>query len=63
MEISQRVWELLCGHYFHFEFFAKGYNSVKNVGEVMALVLCAPFDDALHLYQHSKVRENISKGF
>ena len=29
--------------------FAKGHNSVKNVGGVMVLVLCMSLDDALYL--------------
>ena len=29
--------------------FAKGHNSVKNVGGVMVLVFCMSFDDALYL--------------
>ena len=33
--------------------FAKGHNSVKNVGGVMVLVLCMFFDDDLYLYQGS----------
>ena len=33
--------------------FAKGHNSVKNVGGVMVLVLCMSFDDALYLYKIS----------
>ena len=33
--------------------FAKGHNSVKNVGGVMVLVLCMSSDDALYLYQVS----------
>ena len=31
--------------------FAKGHNSVKNVGGVMVLVVCTSYDDALYLYQ------------
>ena len=31
--------------------FAKGHNSMKNVGGVMVLVLCTFFDDALYLNQ------------
>ena len=33
--------------------FAKGHNSVKNVGEVVVLVLCMCFDDASYLYKVS----------
>ena len=33
--------------------FAKGHNSVKNVGGVMVLILCVSFDDALYLYEVS----------
>ena len=33
--------------------FAKGNNSVKNVGGVMVLVYCMSFDDASYLYQVS----------
>ena len=33
--------------------FAKGHNSVKNVGGVMVLGLCMSFDDALYLYKVS----------
>ena len=33
--------------------FAKGHNSVKNVGGVMILSLCTSFDNALYLYQNS----------
>ena len=31
--------------------FAKGHNSIKNVGGGMILVLCMSFDDALYWYQ------------
>ena len=30
--------------------FAKGHNSVKNVGGVMVFVFCMSFDDALYFY-------------
>ena len=33
--------------------FSKGSNSIKNVGRVMALVLCTLSDDALYLYKVS----------
>ena len=33
--------------------FAKGHNSIKNVGGVMVLVLCMSFDDALYWYKVS----------
>ena len=34
--------------------FAKGHNSVKNLGGVMVLVLFTSFDDAIYLYQGSR---------
>ena len=37
--------------------FAKGHNSVKNVDEVMVLVLCTPL---MMLYICTKVHGNIS---
>ena len=33
--------------------FAKGHNSIKNVGGVMVLVLCMSCNDALYLYRGS----------
>ena len=33
--------------------FAKGHNSVQNVGGVMVLVLCTSFDDALYWFKVS----------
>ena len=33
--------------------FAKGHNSVKNVGGILVPVFCMSFDDALYLYQGS----------
>ena len=40
--------------------FFKGNISVKNVGEVMVLVICKLSDSASYLYQ---ICENVSKGF
>ena len=33
--------------------FAKGHNSIENVGGTMELVLCMSFDDALYWYKVS----------
>ena len=41
------------GLIFLFSGFSKGYNSVKNVGRVMVLVLCISTDHALYLYKVS----------
>ena len=30
--------------------FAKGHDSVKNIGGVMVFILCMSFDDALYVY-------------
>ena len=50
MKVSQKVSELLSRHISQLKF-SKGHNSVKIVGKVTTLVLCALPDGALYLYQ------------
>ena len=48
-KISQRISELLSGHYFNTKIY-KGHNSVEKVGRVTVLVLCILPVNALYLY-------------
>ena len=50
--ISQRVSELLGGHYFQLKL-AKGHNTIKNIGGLTVLILCISPGGALYLYQAS----------
>ena len=62
MKISQQLSKVLSGHYFQTEIF-KGYNSLKNVGQVMVLNLCTSSYDALYLvYICIKFHESILNG-
>ena len=52
MKISKRVSEVLSGHDFQVKF-AKGNNSLNNVGGVMVSVLCTGSENPLYLYKVS----------
>ena len=49
LKISRRILELLSGHDFPTKIY-KGALFHKNIGGVLALVLCTSSNDALYLY-------------
>ena len=62
MKKSQQFSKLLSGHGFQTEIF-KRHNSLKNVGQVIVLILCTLSYDALYLfYICTKFQENILDG-
>ena len=50
--ISQRVSELLGGHYFPTKI-GEGHNTIKNIGGLTVLILCISPGGALYWYQAS----------